>query len=373
MFLPGFFGNLKYGRPVSIYDDGPRIVIWEVTRACALTCVHCRAKSIPKRDGRELTTAEAFDLVDEVAAYGRPIFILAGGDPFVRPDIFEIVSYAVQRELRVALSPSATARLTKSALERLAAAGCRRMSLSLDGADAQTHDGFRGVEGAFERTLTAAAHAREAGIELQINTTLARHNQSQIKAIADLIPRLDASLWAVSFLVPATAPQIEDCLDAQGFEAAFADLFAVWKDAPFMLTTTEAPHFRRFVSQRIATLPVKERPSKADHFRFPAIGDGKGLVFVSHTGGIFPGAFLPIAVGDVREEKLIDVYRNDPTIRRLRDPDRLNGKCGGCDFRQMCGGSRARAYGFSGDAFGSEPCCVYRSPAYVRSPESATA
>jgi radical SAM protein len=359
--------------PVSIYDDGPRIVIWEMTRACALACKHCRAKAIPNRDARELTTCEAFDLVDEVAAYGRPIFILTGGDPFMRSDVFEIVSYAAQRELRVAVSPSGTARLTKSALERLAAAGCRRMSLSIDGPDAETHDAFRGVKGAFERILTAAAHAREAGIELQINTTIARHNQAKIRAVADLIPKLDASVWTAFFLVPTTEAEIADCLDAAGFEAAFAELFQIWKDAPFMVTTAEAPHFRRFVSQYVARLPFAERPSKVDHFRFPAIGDGKGLVFVSHTGDISPGCFLPIVAGNVREQKLIDVYRNDPTFERLRDPDRTNGKCGRCDFRQMCGGSRARAYGFSGDPFGSEPCCAYVAPAYLASLESVSA
>ena len=373
MFLPGFFDSSKYRSPVSIYDDGPRIVIWEMTRACAFACKYCRAKAVPKRDGRELTTCEAFDLVDEVAAYGRPIFILTGGDPFLRPDVFEIVSYAAHRELRVALSPSGTSRLTKAALGRVAAAGCRRMSLSIDGPDAQTHDAFRGVQGTFEQTLAAAAHAREAGIELQITTTVARHNHTRLREIAALIPQLDASVWTAFFLVPTDRPQIEDCLDAAGFEAAFAELFDIWKDAPFIVTTTEAPHFRRFVAQQAALLPPDQRPSKADHVRFPAIGDGKGFVFVSHTGDIFPGGFLPLLAGNVREQRLIEVYRNDPTFARLRDPDRTNGKCGRCDFRQMCGGSRARAYGFSGNPFDSEPCCSYESPAYLASRESVSA
>jgi radical SAM protein with 4Fe4S-binding SPASM domain len=351
---------------VSIYDDGPRIVIWEMTRACALACTHCRAEAIPQRDGRELTTSEAFDLVDEVAAYGRPIFILTGGDPFMRPDLFEIVSYAAGRELRIAVSPSGTARLTKSALDRLAAAGCRRMSLSVDGSDAETHDVFRGVKGAFERTLTAASHAREAGIRLQINTTIACHDRAQLKAIADLVGQLDASVWTAFFFVPTTRSEIADCLDAAGFEAAFAELFEIWKAAPFMVTTAEAPHFRRFVAQQVASLPFGKRPPNADHIRFPALGDGKGVAFVSHTGDIFPGNFLPLVAGNVREARLIDVYRNDPTFARLRDPDRTNGKCGWCDFRQICGGSRARAFSFSGDPFGSEPCCVYQSPARAK-------
>ncbi len=358
---------------MGIYDDSPRIVIWEMTRACALACIHCRAKAIPQRDTRELSTREAFDLVDQIAAFRPPIFILTGGDPFMRPDLFEIVAYAAGRDLRVAVSPSGTGRLTKFALEHLAASGCSRMSLSIDGPDAAAHDAFRGVKGAFERTLTAAAHAREAGIDLQINTTLARHNHTRIKEMAALVGRLDIAVWTAFFLVPTGRAQVEDCLDAAGFEAAFGDLFEVWKDAPFMVTTTEAPHFRRYVSQRIAAWPLPERPRKLDHFRFPAIGDGKGFVFVSHTGEICPSGFLPIVAGNVREQKLVDVYRDDPTFQRLRDPDRTNGKCGRCDFRQLCGGSRARAFGFDGDPFGSEPCCVYWSPASSAAAESVSA
>jgi radical SAM protein len=358
---------------MGIYDDAPRIVIWEMTRACALACVHCRAKAIPRRDPRELSTAEAFELIDDVVALGGPIFILTGGDPFMRPDLFEIVAYAAKRNLRVAVSPSGTARLTPGALEKLAAAGCERMSLSIDGPDAATHDAFRGVNGAFERTIAAAGHARAAGIGLQINTTIARHNHTRINDIAALVGRVDAAVWSAFFLVPTGRAQVADCLDADGFEAAFADLYAVWLRAPFMVTTTEAPHFRRFVTQHLSAMPLAERPQKADHFRFPAIGDGKGFVFVSHTGDICPSGFLPIVAGNVRQEELLDVYRNDPAFIRLRDPDRTEGKCGKCDYRFMCGGSRARAYGFSGDPFGSEPCCSYQSPEYLASLESVPA
>ena len=247
------------------------------------------------------------------------------------------------------------------------------MSLSIDGPDAATHDAFRGVNGAFERTIAAAGHARAAGIGLQINTTIARHNHTRINDIAALVGRVDAAVWSAFFLVPTGRAQVADCLDADGFEAAFADLYAVWLRAPFMVTTTEAPHFRRFVTQHLSAMPLAERPQKADHFRFPAIGDGKGFVFVSHTGDICPSGFLPIVAGNVRQEELLDVYRNDPAFIRLRDPDRTEGKCGKCDYRFMCGGSRARAYGFSGDPFGSEPCCSYQSPEYLASLESVPA
>lgn len=347
---------------MGIYDDGPRVVIWEMTRACALACKHCRAQAVPHRDERELTTNEAFDFIDEIAAYGRPIFILTGGDPFMRPDIFEIVRHAVANGLPIAVSPSGTGRLSSFALHELAEAGCHRISLSLDGSDAATHDAFRGVGGVFERTIQAAARAHEAGIGVQINTTIGRHNAHQLPALAELVASIDASIWSAFFLVPTGRAQREDCLSADEFETAFGELYNVMKTAPYLVKTTEAPHFRRYVAQQLARLPRDERPPRGEQLVFPAIGDGKGFVFVSHTGEIAPSGFLPIVTGNVRDDSLLDVYRNDPMFQRLRDPDRTNGKCGTCDFRTICGGSRARAYSFTGDPFGSDPCCAYRAP-----------
>jgi radical SAM protein len=349
---------------MGIYDDRPQVVIWEMTRACALACRHCRAEAIPRRNEHELTTEEAFTLVDAIAAEGRCIFILTGGDPFMRPDIFEIVGYAASKELSVAVSPSGTGRLTKVSLERLAEAGCRRMSLSIDGPTAEVHDAFRGVKGTFERTMTAAAHARAAGIDLQINTTIARHNNTMIQQMPAVIERMDAAVWTAFFLVPTGRAQLADCLDADGFERVFAELFEIWKtDPPFMIKTTEGPHYRRYVAQHLAEIAPERMPRHADYYRMPAIGDGKGFVFVSHVGDICPSGFLEIPAGNVRRDSLIDVYRNDPMFVRLRDADRTNGKCGLCDYRRLCGGSRARAYGFSGDPFGPEPCCSYYSEA----------
>ena len=175
------------------------------------------------------------------------------------------------------------------------------------------------------------------------------------------------------FLVPTGRAKREDCLDAEGFETAFAELFEISKDAPFMVKTTEAPHYRRYVAQHLATLASDERPQDFAQFSYPAIGDGKGFVFISHTGEICPSGFLPIVAGNVRRDHLLDVYRNDSVFQRLRDTDRTNGKCGVCDYREVCGGSRARAYAFTGNPFDSEPCCVYQSPTYRASLEGARA
>lgn len=349
------------------YSDAPRIVIWEMTRACALACRHCRAEAIPHRNPSELTTKEAFSLVDAVRECGKPIFVLTGGDPLMRDDIYKIAEYATNRGLRVAVSPSATGRLTRFALERLARAGCRRISLSIDAATAEMHDRFRGVAGSFNRTLAAARVARELGLELQINTTVSRFNADQLTQIAALLEQLDAILWSAFFLVPVGRATPDQVLDARETEEAFRTLYRISERAPFAVKTTEAPHYRRYVAQRQAASPARQRPARSSQpwTQFPAIGDGKGFVFISHTGEICPSGFLPEPVGNVRTDNLLEVYREDPTMRRLRSPETFGGKCGVCEFRQLCGGSRSRAFTMSGDAFAEEPTCAY-VPAVLR-------
>ncbi|MHB8140298.1 MAG: radical SAM protein [Vulcanimicrobiaceae bacterium] len=338
--------------PGQTYDDAPRIVIWELTRACALACRHCRAEAIPHRDPRELSTAEARALIDAVAECGRPLFVLTGGDPLMRDDLYEIVEYGVSAGLRLAVSPSATGRLTRRALERLAAAGCSRISLSIDAPDAQSHDAFRGVKGSFGRTLDGLRHAREFGIEVQINTTISRFNHTRIAEMAEFLTPLQIALWSVFFLVPVGRGQATECLDAHETEAAFAALYAAMKYLPCPVKTTEAPHFRRFVAQRQA------QPSP----RGGGIGDGRGFVFISHIGEVHPSGFLPYVVGNVRESRLIDLYRDDPIMQSLRRPDGFGGKCGSCDYRYLCGGSRARAFAYTGDLLAQEPSCLYQAP-----------
>lgn len=349
------------------YADAPRIVIWEMTRACALSCQHCRAEAIPYRDPSELTTPEAFALVDAVRECGKPIFVLTGGDPLMRDDIYKVVEYGTYRGLRMAVSPSATGRLTRTALERLARAGCKRVSLSIDAPTAEMHDTFRGVTGSFNRTLDAAHAARELGVELQINTTVSRFNSKHLTQISSLLEMLDVALWSAFFLVPVGRGQLSQMLDAGETEVAFNEIYRIARRVPFAVKTTEAPHYRRYVAQKQASAPPRERPTKAHQpwTEFAAIGEGKGFVFISHTGEICPSGFLPYPLGNVRTENLLEVYRNDPLMRRLRAPETFGGKCGVCEFRQLCGGSRSRAFAVSGDAFAEEPSCAY-VPAVLR-------
>ncbi|HET9030807.1 MAG TPA: radical SAM protein [Candidatus Aquilonibacter sp.] len=333
------------------YDDAPRVVIWEMTRACALACQHCRAEAIPFRNQGELTTREAFALVDAVAECDPATFVLTGGDPFMRDDLFKIVEYSVNKGVRTAVSPSATGRVTPESLRALVRAGCERISLSLDAPDAAGHDAFRGVRGSFDRTLRLCEQAAEAGLSVQINTTIGAFNHTQIVEMAALVAGMQISLWSVFFLVPVGRAGLADMLDAEQTEQAFATLYALSRKLPFPLKTTEAPHYRRYVLQH------GDRDARA--LRLPGIGDGRGFVFISHLGEVWPSGFLPHACGNVRNGSLLDMYRNDPFLRRLRTPDDFTGKCGVCEFRSVCGGSRARAYTVKGDAFTSDPACSY--------------
>lgn len=336
---------------VPTYPDAPQIVIWEMTRACALACRHCRAEAQPRRDAGELVTKEAFALVDAVAECGRPIFILTGGDPFMRDDLCKIVEYAVYRGLRTAVSPSATGRLTPRSLQALVRAGCGRISLSLDAPDAASHDAFRGVRGSFMRTLDAIRAARDTGIDVQLNTTISRFNHKRISEMAAFIAMLDITRWSAFFIVPVGRASVGDVLTADETEASFTALHRASLALAFDVKTTEAPHYRRYLLQH------GHRGGGIS-----SIGDGKGFVFVSHLGEIFPSGFLPHSAGNVRTDRLIDVYRDDSFMRRLRDPDSFSGKCGYCEFRKICGGSRARAFTMTGDAFASEPTCAYVPP-----------
>lgn len=341
------------------YSDAPHVVIWEMTRACALACEHCRAEAIPRRDPSELTTQEAFALVDAVRACGHPIFVLSGGDPLMRDDVYKIAEYATYCGLRVAVSPSATGRLTRNALGRLVRAGCKRISLSIDAASAQDHDAFRGVPGSFKRTVEAADTARDLGFEVQVNTTVSRFNHQQLPQIASLVATLRAVVWSAFFLVPIGRAQESQVLDAQETEEAFRVLYRISHNSLFAIKTTEAPHYRRFILQHRGGPAASPDPSEQPWIGLPAIGDGKGFVFISHTGEIWPSGFLPQPVGNVRKDRLLDVYRNHPLMRRLRSPETFGGKCGACEFHELCGGSRSRAFAMTGDVFAAEPACAY--------------
>ena len=354
------------------FSQTPFIVIWEVTQACDLACVHCRASAQPRRNPFELSTPEAKKLISEVAALRAPVFVLTGGDPLKRPDIYELVEYATGCGVRTSLTPSATPLLTREALVRLRDRGLARLAISLDGPTAEIHDAFRRVPGSYDWTLRAVRWAREIGLPAQINTTITRHNLGQLDDVIALLETLGIVLWSVFFLVPTGRGQSIDPISAEEFEQVFEKLYQTSRRVKFDIKSTEAQHYRRFLLQKrtearrsgqadTAMAKVFGATSADGIGRAPrGINDGKGFVFISHLGEVFPSGFLPVSAGNVRQQSLAELYRHSPLFVALRDSANLQGKCGICEFREVCGGSRARAYAVSGNMFAEEPNCVYQ-------------
>jgi AdoMet-dependent heme synthase len=345
------------------FDQNPYIAIWEITRACDLACLHCRAEAIKWRHPLELSTRESLQLVDQVSQCGNPLFVLTGGDPMKRPDLLEIIPYAVQKGLRVAMTPSGTPLMTREAVSQLKKAGLSRLAVSLDGSTPEIHDRFRQVTGSYRWTMNCIDYAHEVNLPVQINTTVSRHNLADLETIADLLLTRNIALWSVFFLVPTGRGKADDEVSADDYERVFHFLVELYLRVPFDIKTTAAPHYRRVLLQRLKRMPANERPEKLLQAgpigRAAGVNEGRGFLFISHIGEIYPSGFLPISAGNIRKDSLIDIYRNSPLFRDLRDTSKLKGKCGDCEFKQVCSGSRARAYAMTGDYLAEEPLCSY--------------
>jgi len=339
-------------------DWKPQVAIWETTRACDLRCLHCRAAATPCRDPRELSTSEAHDLIDQLCELEPGVVVLTGGDPLKRPDLFALIEEATRRQLKIAITPSVTPLLTPDTIRRLAAVGVTRMALSVDGPDASVHDGMRGVPGSFAATLEAIAAVQDVGLQLQLNTSLARHTVGELPATGSFVARVAPALWSVFIVVPVGRATQDSVLDADACECVFHYLYDWSERTGLAVKTTAAPAYRRVVLERDAARGAK-RPRRP---RPLPVNDGKGFIFVSHTGEVYPSGFLPRAVGNVRQQRLAEIYRTSPLLQALRIESLLEGKCGICPFRELCGGSRARAYATSGNVFAADPACAYAPP-----------
>ncbi|WP_240376967.1 TIGR04053 family radical SAM/SPASM domain-containing protein [Bacillus piscicola] len=359
------------------FNENPFIVIWEVTRACELKCLHCRAEAQYRRDPRELTFAEGKNLIDQIYDMDNPVFVFTGGDPLMRRDLFDLAEYAVQKGVRVSMTPSATPLVTKEAIEKAKEVGLSRWAFSLDGPNAAIHDHFRGTSGSFDLTMNAIRYLHELDIPVQINTTVSRYNVDHLEEMAVLVEEVKAVLWSVFFLIPTGRGKMDDMISPDEHEDVLNWLYDVSKRSSFDVKTTEAHHYRRVSLQRKKQeKDTGERPVPAGSLyagsavgRAPkGIRDGNGFLFISHTGDVYPSGFLPIACGNVRKTPLADIYRHHPVFQELRNPDLYKGKCGVCEFRRVCGGSRARAYAVTGDYLESEPACSYIPKAYKEMP-----
>ena len=335
------------------------LVIWEMTQACDLKCAHCRADSRSLRHPLELSTAEAFHLIDQIAAMKVPLFVLTGGDPLKRPDLHAIVRYACKRGVHTSLTPSTTPLLVKEAVFKLKQSGLMRLAISLDGSTPELHDGFRGVPGSYAKAIEAIAWCHEAGLPVQVNTTVSHRNLHDLDNMIELLNSLGVVLWSVFFLVPTGRAQLSDLLGCEEHEQVFAKLYAASKLVKFHIKTTEGQHYRRYVLQQKAKESGAKSTAELIAHAPKGVNDGKGFVFVSHTGEVFPSGFLPLPAGNVLWEPLSDIYLNSPLFRALREVSQLKGKCGRCEFNQICGGSRARSYPMTRDPLAAEPCCAY--------------
>lgn len=343
------------------YQKAPLLLIWEVSRACALACQHCRASAIDWRDPAELTLDEGRRLIDDVAAMGTPLIVFTGGDPLQRDDLEDLVRHARSRHLTVGTIPAATPRLTRERIRSLQEAGVHQIALSVDAENAAKHDAFRGVPGTFAKVMEAAVWIREFGVNLQANTVFGAWNANDFDAIAALIQQMGVVFWEVFFLVPTgRGAALQSCSPAQ-FEVLFEKLYQLARNASFVIKVTEGQHLRRFMAQKDeGCAPDVTRARARMMMSGRPVNSGNGFCFVDHVGNVCPSGFLPLVCGNVRETSLIDVYRNSPVFRELRQSELLKGKCGICDYRELCsGGSRARAYSLTGDYLTSEESCVH--------------
>lgn len=340
------------------FDRAPMVLTWEITQACDLRCIHCRAEACTERDALELSTEEATGVIDRITTFepSPPVLVFSGGDPLKRPDLVELVAYATGRGLRTAVTQASSPLLTRVMIQRLKLAGTARMALSLDGSTPASHDAFRGEPGSFATILRAATET-EVGLPLQINSTVTKGTAGDLPAISDLVERLGAVMGEVFFLVPVGRGMLLEPLGAEQTEYLLEWLWVRQRTAPFRVITVQAPHYRRVALRHEKALGNRG-------VRVGSTGDGKGFLFISHTGEIFPSGFLPVSAGNVRSHDLVEAYRRSPLFLELRDPDALKGKCGLCEYRSLCGGARARAHALTGDFLAADPFCAYSPPGY---------
>lgn len=340
----------------------PRLVFWELTKRCNLRCRHCRAvPSLHPLEG-ELDTEACYRFIEELARIGRPILVLTGGEPLYRTDLFDIAAFAVQRGFPVALATNGTL-IDEPLARRVRETGIRRVSISLDGGTAATHDAFRGLPGSFDQALRGFRLLKSEGIPVQVNVTIARHNLTERQQILDLAVREGACALHLFLLVPVgcgveIAP--EAMISPQEYEDTLVWLYEQTHATSLELRATCAPHYYRIIRQRAKAEGRKLAPSREGMAAMTkGCLAGSGVFFLSYRGDVQPCGYLPISAGNIRETPIRKILQESPLLRDLRDPDILEGKCGLCEFRNVCGGCRARAYGVSGDYLAEEPMCVY--------------
>lgn len=354
------------------FDKTPFLVIWETTRACDLACVHCRASANPNPEPDELSHEEAIEMLNQIRRPGTPVIVFSGGDPLKRKRLPELIAHAKSLGFRTGTIPAVTPLVTREKLRELKMAGLDQIAFSLDAASPEEHDRFRRVDGVFKRTLESVRLAQEEGLAVQINSLVNIHNEKQLADLIRLVESLGIVFWEVFFLVPVGRGGDLPLMSGRLFEKVFEPIYELNKRASFIIKITEAPHYRRYFIQREgvsqgaleANIPSPLRRPDAPGVSIGhapgSVNAGKGFAFVSYNGQVFPSGFLPLAAGSVREKPFDEIYQNSVLMRRLRDTSLLKGRCGICSFKDICGGSRSRAYALSGDYLAEDPSCSYQ-------------
>ena len=348
------------------YARTPLNIYWEMTQACALACRHCRAEACPTAKPGELSFAEGVAFLRQIPEFGEPMpqLILTGGDPLMRADLYELIDEARRLGIGVSITPAATPALTREVLVRLQQHGVEGLGLSLDGPTAERHDSIRGVPGTFDLTMQAVRWAQELGMPLQVNTLAAAETAADIPAIYELLKPFDVARWSLFFLISVGRGKVLQPLSPQEAEGLMGWIYETSLASPFTVATTEAPSFRRVALERMRAKGMTgDEIKRSGAYRGFGIRDGHGIMFVSNTGDICPAGFLPVVLGNVRQDRVADVYRNAPMFRLLHDPTTFAGRCGFCEYHALCGGSRARAYEATGNPLASDPLCTYRPKA----------
>ena len=344
------------------YSQTPLNVYWEMTQACALTCRHCRAEAMPGPNSNELTFDESLQFLRQIPEFGNPLpqLILTGGDPLERKDLFPLIDEARRLGIGTSITPAATPAFTREVLVRLKEHGVEGLGLSLDGSTPEKHDSIRGVPGTFERTMNAIRWAQELEMPLQVNTLVAEETAGDIPAIYELLKPYAVSRWSLFFLISVGRGKVLQALSPEEGEKLMLWAFETSRTAPFVIATTEAPSYRRVVLERMRSEGMTgEEIKRSGATRSFEIRDGHGIMFVSNTGDVCPAGFLPVVVGNVRKDRVSDLYRNAPLFRSLHDPNQFDGRCGICEYNALCGGSRSRAFGFTGNPLATDPFCDY--------------
>ena len=368
---PGHPGGHPGGRPGghpggvarTLPDGSPvcRLIAWEVTQACNLACKHCRAEAQLTPAPDELSGEEARALIDTFPQVGNPIIIFTGGDPMMRADVYDLAAYAKDKGLRCVMSPNGTL-ITPETAARIRDAGIQRCSISIDGPDAASHDAFRGVPGAFDRSLEGIRYLKEAGVEFQINTTVTRNNLGDFRRIFELCERLGAAAWHIFLLVPMgrAAGLADQVISAEEYEEVLHWFYDFRKTTSMHLKATCAPHYYRIMRQRAKEDGLAVTP---EHFGMDAMTrgclGGTGFCFISHCGQVQPCGYLTLNCGNVRETPFPEIWKTSRIFQQFRTPAEYKGTCGYCEFHRVCGGCRARAWSMSGDYMGPEPLCTY--------------